>query len=87
MNEQLRYRKGEKIGGRYLVHQALAGGMGEVYFCLDLEQNLPFALKTFQPRFLNGSQGPRPASTREAGTWVASERLPQRRRCRCFIAG
>jgi hypothetical protein len=22
---------GDKIGGRYLVHQALMGGMGEVY--------------------------------------------------------
>ena len=30
MQSQLRYKKGDKIGGRYLVHQALMGGMGEV---------------------------------------------------------
>jgi hypothetical protein len=26
---QPRYKKGDKIGGRYLVNQALMGGMGE----------------------------------------------------------
>ncbi len=31
MNPQPRYKKGDKIGGRYLVHQALMGGMGEMY--------------------------------------------------------
>ncbi len=43
-----RYQPGERIGGRYQVHQVK---MGEVYFCLDLEQNYPFALKTFQQRY------------------------------------
>lgn len=33
---QPRYRPGDKIGGRYQVHKALMGGMGEVYLCLDL---------------------------------------------------
>lgn len=47
MNLQPRYRKGDKIGGRYQVHQALMGGMGEVYLCLDLETIQPYALKTF----------------------------------------
>jgi len=47
-----RYRKGDRIGGRYLVHQALLGGLGEVYLCLDLEQNLPYALMTFLARYL-----------------------------------
>ena len=27
---QSRYKKGDKIGGRYLVHQALMGGRSEV---------------------------------------------------------
>jgi hypothetical protein len=31
MQNQPRYQKGDKIGGRYLVHQTLMGGMGEVY--------------------------------------------------------
>ena len=47
-----RYKSGDKIGSRYLVHQALMGGMGEVYVCLDLETKPPFALKTFQHRYL-----------------------------------
>jgi hypothetical protein len=50
MNPKPRYNHGDKIGGRYLVHKALMGGMGEVYLYLDLEQSLPVALKTFQPR-------------------------------------
>ena len=48
---QPRYKKGDRIGGRYLVHQALMGGMGEVYLCLDEQDMLPFALKTFQQRY------------------------------------
>ena len=47
-----RYRRGDTIGGRYRVHQALAGGMGEVYLCLDTQETLPYALKTFQARYL-----------------------------------
>ncbi len=39
-----RYKKGDKIDGRYLIHQVLIGGMGEVYLCLDLKENLPYAL-------------------------------------------
>ena len=35
------YRKGDKIGNRYQVHKALAGGMGEVYLCLDLQTTCP----------------------------------------------
>ncbi len=54
MQHQPRYKKGDKIGGRYLVHQALMGGMGEVYLCLDLETINPFAFKTFQaPQLTN----------------------------------
>ena len=56
MKPQPRYQPGDKIGGRYQVHQALMGGMGEVYLCLDLETNLPFALKTFQQRYLTNPQ-------------------------------
>ncbi len=37
MKPQPRYKPGDKIGGQFLVHKALMGGMGEVYLCLDLE--------------------------------------------------
>src|SRR5262249_21750899 len=33
MPPELRYKKGGTIGGRYQVHRALAGGLGEVYLC------------------------------------------------------
>jgi serine/threonine protein kinase len=75
-----RYRKGDKIGNRYLVHQALAGGMGEVYLCLDLEWNLPLALKTFQARYLTNPKAVE-YFKREAATWVALEKHPNVVRC------
>ena len=46
-----RYQPGDRIGGRYQVHQVKMGGMGEVYLCLDLQENYPYALKTFQQRY------------------------------------
>ena len=80
MSSALRYKPGDKIGGRYRVHKALSGGMGEVYLCLDLEQKLPFALKTFQGRFaLNAKM--REAFEQEVATWVALEKHPNIVRC------
>ena len=52
MRLQPRYYPGDKIGGRHLVHQVKMGGMAEVYLCLDLETIQPYALKTFQQRYL-----------------------------------
>jgi tetratricopeptide (TPR) repeat protein len=75
MQSELRYRKGDKIGNRYLVHKALAGGMGEVYLCLHLETKFPVALKTFQSRFLTSPKA-REYFEREAATWVALEKHP-----------
>src|SRR5207253_1875497 len=80
MLPQPRYKKGDKIGGRYLVHQALMGGMGEVYLCLDVKENLPYALKTFQSRFLS-NQKLRQAFENEVATWVALEKHPHIVRC------
>ena len=80
MYGHLRYNPGDKIGGRYLVHRALAGGMGEVYLCLDLEENIPYALKTFQKRF-TGSLKMRAAFESEVQTWVALEKHPSIVRC------
>ena len=78
MQSQPRYQPGDKIGGRYQVHQALMGGMGEVYLCLDLETDQPFALKTFQQRFLNKTQTP--GSLRERSRHLGGSReTPQHR--------
>jgi serine/threonine protein kinase len=77
---EARYRKGDEVGGRYLVHNALAGGMGEVYFCLDLQTNCPLALKTLQPQYLNNAKM-RTYFACEAGTWVALEKHPNVVRC------
>lgn len=78
---QPRYQPGDKIGGRYQVHQALMGGMGEVYLCLDLEETLPYALKTFQQRYQTGTQRLRQAFEKEVATWVALEKHPNIVRC------
>jgi len=81
MKLQPRYQPGAKIGGRYQVHQALMGGMSEVYLCLDLETIQPFALKTFQQRFLGNPQQLRKAFEKEVSAWVALEKHPNIVRC------
>jgi len=81
MKPKPRYQPGDKIGGRYQVHQALMGGMGEVYLCLYLEENIPLALKTFQRRHMGDSQLVRVAFEREVATWVALEKHPNIVRC------
>lgn len=80
MQLQPSFQPGDKIGGRYLVHQALMGGMGEVYLCLDLETIRPFALKTFQARYRN-NQKFRDNFSREVLTWIALEKHPNIVRC------
>ncbi|MCP4283177.1 MAG: protein kinase [Gammaproteobacteria bacterium] len=75
-----RYKPGDKIGGRFQVHKALMGGMGEVYLCLDLEKNYPLALKTFQQRYLSDTKL-RTVFEHEVATWVALEKHPNIVRC------
>jgi len=48
---QPRYQPDDRISDRHQIHQALMGSLGEVYLCLDPEEMLPLALKTFQPRY------------------------------------
>jgi serine/threonine protein kinase/Tfp pilus assembly protein PilF len=81
MNPQPRYRPGDKIGGRYQVHRALMGGMGEVYLCLDLEEMYPYALKTFQRRYLGDPKKLQAIFEQEVATWVALEKHPNIVRC------
>lgn len=75
MKSQPRYQPGDRIGGRYEVHQALMGGMGEVYLCLDMDEMYPYALKTFQQRYWT-SHALRKAFENEVATWVALEKHP-----------
>lgn len=80
MNHETFYKAGDKIGGRFLVHEPLGGGMGEVYLCLDLETIQPYALKTFRsfelpnPKFLKSFED-------EVSIWVALEKHPNIVRC------
>jgi serine/threonine protein kinase len=76
----LKYEPGALIGSRYLVYKALAGGMGEVYLCLDTKLNYPIALKTFQERFLT-SEDARKTFRKEVSTWIALEKHPNIVRC------
>jgi len=80
MEAETQYRRGDKIGGRYEVDKVLVGGMGEVYLCLDLKWNTPFALKTFQARYLQNANL-RDSFEREVATWVALEKHPNIVRC------
>lgn len=74
---QPRYSKGQRIDGRFLVHQALMGGMGEVYLCLDEQENLPLALKTFQ----GSSPDMADVFKQEVAHWIALEKHPNIVRC------
>lgn len=79
----LRYQVGDSIAGRFAVHQALEGGMGEVYLCTDLDVGQPFALKTFQARFLNNARL-QLLFEREANAWIALGRHPNIVHCIYF---
>jgi tetratricopeptide (TPR) repeat protein len=81
MKPEPRYKSGDRIGGRYFVHKALLGGMGEVYLCLDLQENSPIALKTFQQRYVTDVHRLRRAFEQEVATWVALEKHPNIVRC------
>ncbi len=80
MPNEPRYREGDKIAGRYLVHEARVGGVGELYLCLDLRENLPFALKTLKARYLTTPKV-REYFEYEAATWVKLEKHPNVVRC------
>jgi tetratricopeptide (TPR) repeat protein len=68
------------MGGHFLVHSVVAGGMGEVYLCTEVASGSPYALKTFQTRFL-GSPNARAAFKREAGIWISLGKHPNIVRC------
>jgi eukaryotic-like serine/threonine-protein kinase len=76
-----KYKRGDKIGDRYLVHEAIfTGGMSEVYLCTHLNEGLPFALKTIKsgdimnPKYHTSFE-------REIQTWISLENHPNIVRC------
>ena len=75
------YPPGTRIAGRYeIAGRPLMGGMGIVYFCLDLEEDRPVALKTFKPEYLP-DRAARDRFLREGTHWVDLGRHPHVVRC------
>jgi tetratricopeptide (TPR) repeat protein len=68
-----RWQIGDKIGGRYEVHDLKKGGMGVVYLCYDHESRKPIVLKTFQDMFLS-KKTQIERFMWEAETWVRLEK-------------
>ena len=65
----MNWQIGDKIENRYEIHDIKQGGFGIVYLCYDHKDKLPFALKTFQAKFLS-SQKAIDDFTNEAITWT-----------------
>jgi tetratricopeptide (TPR) repeat protein len=68
-----RWQVGDKIGGRYEVHDLKKGGMGIVYLCYDHESQKPIVLKTFLDIFLS-EKTQIERFMWEAETWVRLEK-------------
>jgi len=79
MRLQPSYKPGDRIGGRYLVHEALVGGMGEVFLCFDGKGKFPCALKTFQRRY--DAPGLKGSFFEEVGHWIKLDKHPNIVRC------
>lgn len=63
------YKMGERLKGRYEIHDIKEGAMGLVYICFDHDAGFPVALKTFRSSFLSDEK----LNNRfrmEAETWV-----------------
>ena len=66
----LPYKKGDRIGGRYAIHEILGrGGFGVVYLIHEPASNNLYALKTFRDEFLTDARA-REAFRQEASRWV-----------------
>ncbi len=83
MQPEFRYKPGEILNGKYLVHDARMGGMSEVYLCLDLRNEQPYALKTLKQAYTSGLgiAGLGTLFRNELTTWLALEKHPNIVRC------
>jgi len=68
-----KWRVGEKIEGRYEIHDIKKGGMGIVFLCYDHEFKSPVAIKTFQDKYLTDKDSI-DRFMWEAETWVKLEK-------------
>ncbi len=50
------WKIGDLIKNRYEIHKVFRGGIGSVYICYDHQHRIPYALKTFQDRYLENQQ-------------------------------
>lgn len=75
-----RFQIGDKIGGRFQVHKVMTGGMAEVYLCLTIPNNIPFALKTLKSEYATNSNF-REAFKNEIAIWISLENHPNIVRC------
>jgi tetratricopeptide (TPR) repeat protein len=64
-----RYSPGEFLGARFEIIEAIRGGVGEVYLCIDRQIDKPLALKRLQTRYASIPRF-REAFQREAQTWI-----------------
>lgn len=74
------YEKGDKIGGRFIVHQTLCGAMGEVYLCYDKVEDYFYALKTFKRQFW-ANERVRQLFEEEVRAWIALGEHPHIVQC------
>ncbi len=74
------YPPGTEIGPYRVLSDPMAGGMGVVYVCHDLENDRPVALKTFKPEYLP-DRAARDRFLREGTAWVELGRHPHIVRC------
>jgi len=68
-----KWKVGEKIEGRYEIHDIKKGGMGIVFLCYDDEFKEPVAIKTFQDKYLTDKDSI-DRFMWEAETWVRLEK-------------
>jgi len=68
-----KWKVGEKIEGRYEIHDIKKGGMGIVFLCYDHESKSPVAIKTFQDKYLTDKDSI-DRFMWEAETWVRLEK-------------
>jgi len=73
------------IGGRFEILETQVGGMGIVHFCLDHQEGIPVALKTFKQEYLP-DRAARDRFLREGTIWVDLGRHPHIVRCRQVFA-
>lgn len=67
------WRVGERIEGRFEIHDIKKGGMGIIYLCYDHAENMPVAIKTFQDKYLTSKEMIE-RFKKEAETWVRLEK-------------